>query len=61
MQLPLQLDDRTGQTLQEQLFRQIRWLILKGSLKPGLALPSTRELSMQLGISRNTVLLSYER
>ncbi len=35
--------------------------IVKGQLKAGDPLPGTRELSMQMGISRNTALLAYER
>lgn len=48
-------------TLQCQAFEQIRKLILNGRLKPGMMLPSTRQLSQTLKISRNTVSLAYER
>jgi GntR family transcriptional regulator / MocR family aminotransferase len=61
MQLPLKLERQSGQTLQNQLFEQIRSLILSGKLKPGTAMPATRSLSEQLGVSRNTVLLAYDR
>ncbi|ADE14256.1 regulatory protein GntR HTH [Nitrosococcus halophilus Nc 4] len=61
MQLPLKLERRSKQTLQSQLFEQIRGLILSGKLKPGTPMPATRSLSEQLGVSRNTVLLAYDR
>lgn len=47
--------------LQAQLFEQIRAMIHDGQLKSGQALPATRALSEQLGVSRNTVVLAYDR
>jgi GntR family transcriptional regulator/MocR family aminotransferase len=44
-----------------QLYRQIRDAILDGRLRAGDSLPSTRELTQHLRVSRNTVLLVYER
>jgi GntR family transcriptional regulator/MocR family aminotransferase len=61
MQLPLKLERQSSQTLQSQLFEQIRGLILSGKLRPGTLMPATRSLSEQLGVSRNTVLLAYDR
>ncbi|CAB1276350.1 MocR-like pyridoxine biosynthesis transcription factor PdxR [Candidatus Nitrosacidococcus tergens] len=61
MQIPLKLKHRSHQTLQNQLFDQIRNLILSGKLRPGMVMPASRILSEQLGISRNTVMLAYER
>ncbi len=61
MQLALKLDPRSGKSLQSQLFESIRQLILSGQLKVGAVLPATRALSEQLHVSRNTVLLAYER
>ena len=61
MQIPLQLRQDSKETLQAQLFAQIRTHILEGRLSPGLPMPATRELSEQLSVSRNTVLLAYER
>lgn len=60
-ELPLQIDSSLEQGLQSQLFSEIRRLLLGGYLRPGAALPATRELAAQLGVSRNTVLLAYER
>jgi GntR family transcriptional regulator / MocR family aminotransferase len=46
-------------SLQEQLYRALRGAIVSGALKPGTRLPSTRALSEQMNLSRNTVLNSY--
>jgi len=42
------------------LHRQIRSAIIDGRLAAGVRLPTTRELALQLGVSRNTVLAAYE-
>jgi len=61
MSLSLRIDAQADVPLQAQLFEQIRRLILSGRLAPGAPMPATRELSAQLGVSRNTVVLAYER
>ena len=61
MELSLLLDKNSQGTLQAQLFEQLRQLILKGRLKPGMPLPPSRQLSERLRISRNTVTLTYDR
>ncbi len=43
------------------LHRQIRAAIIDGRLAAGLRLPTTRELSARLGVSRNTVVAAYEQ
>ena len=53
--------DRSGETsLQRQLYQTLKDGILSGRLKAGEALPSTRELSAELGVSRNTVGAAYD-
>jgi len=47
--------DRTG-----ALHRQIRAAIIDGRLAAGVRLPTTRELALTLGVSRNTVVAAYE-
>jgi GntR family transcriptional regulator/MocR family aminotransferase len=47
--------------MQNQIYWQIRKLILGGYLRPGQSVPATRLLSEQLGVSRNTVSIAYER
>jgi GntR family transcriptional regulator/MocR family aminotransferase len=44
------------QTLQQQLFQRIKHAILTGRLTAGTRLPATRQLAVDLGISRNTVI-----
>lgn len=61
MELPLTLGKSSEETLQAQIFEQIRRLILQGHLKPGMSLPPTRQLSQQFAVSRNTVTIAYDR
>ena len=46
--------------LYAQLARALKRAILQGQLKAGTALPATRVLAAELGLSRNTVLTAYE-
>jgi GntR family transcriptional regulator/MocR family aminotransferase len=59
--LPLKVSPQQKMTLQSQVFDQIRRMILDGRLRSGDFLPTTRTLSEQIGISRNTIVLAYER
>ena len=61
MQIAIHLDASSKVTLQMQIVARIAALIQGGKLKAGAVLPSTRELSGQLGVSRNTVFEAYER
>src|SRR3954463_14809272 len=47
--------------LQQQLYKHVRDLILSSRLVTGMRMPSTRMLAEQCGVSRITVLLTYER
>src|SRR5215475_13045976 len=59
--LPLELD-RGGRTpLAVQIHGAIREAIVAGRLFPGARLPSWRDLAIQLGVSRGTVRVAYER
>ncbi|HZG75127.1 MAG TPA: PLP-dependent aminotransferase family protein [Paenibacillus sp.] len=54
--------DRSSKTsLKEQLITQLRTKILGGDLQAGEALPSTRQLSNDLQVSRNIVLEAYDQ
>ncbi len=61
MQIAIHLDPFSAATLQIQIFEQIAALIRGGQLRPGSPLPSSRELSRQLDVSRNTVSEVYDR
>lgn len=60
MAIPISLDRNLTISLQEQIYSQIRDLILTGRLAARSRLPSSRELARDLGVSRNTVLFAYE-
>src|SRR4029450_1147637 len=59
--LLLRLDAEAQQPLNQQIYQGLRSAILNGRLHVGARLPSSRELAMDLAISRNTVLIAYER
>ena len=54
----LELDGRGSR--QAQLTRALKEAVLSGRLHSGARLPATRALAGELGLSRNTVLASYE-
>lgn len=58
--LAVNLHDKSDLPTYLQLANQIREAILSGQLLPGARLVSTRVLSYELGISRNTALHAYE-
>lgn len=60
MQLPLRVDENSDESLQSQIFEQIRTLIEDGRLQPGARIPASRSLATDLGVSRNTVVLVYD-
>jgi GntR family transcriptional regulator/MocR family aminotransferase len=47
--------------LQVQIRTQVVDAILAGTLRPSMDMPSSRSLAAELGISRNTVILSYQQ
>ncbi|MDO4231982.1 MAG: PLP-dependent aminotransferase family protein [Lautropia sp.] len=50
-----------GMSLQEQVRQMLVAVILEGLLPASALLPSTRELSLSLGVSRNTIIIVYQR
>ncbi len=60
IQISLLLDRARPETLTAQLVGQMRDAIRVGRITPGARLPSSRRLSEQLGIGRNTVVRAYE-
>ncbi len=53
--------DRALGSLSDQVYQQIRSFILSGQLEQGDRLLPSRVLSEELGVSRNTVTLAYDR
>ncbi|MCE7982808.1 MAG: PLP-dependent aminotransferase family protein [Caldilinea sp. CFX5] len=49
------------QSLYQQLYDGLRQAILSGRLRAGMRLPSTRDLSTVLGVSRNTTMATFEQ
>src|ERR1700730_4959361 len=60
MSLPIELGRHDDLSLQEQIYRFIRDKVLSGTYACGVRLPSTRDLALDLRVSRTTVLLAYE-
>ncbi|MCG8325390.1 MAG: PLP-dependent aminotransferase family protein [Thiotrichales bacterium] len=61
MQITVNLDSHSRVSLQSQVFDSIREQILTGQLKSGMLMPSTRLMSEQLSVSRNTIIFAYQR
>src|SRR5271167_3017706 len=60
MQLPVLLDRSRTDSLTSQLAEQLRDAIRRNRIGGGTRLPSSRRLSEQLSISRNTVVRAYD-
>ncbi len=56
----IELDRASEQPLKRQIYQKLKERIMSGQIKSNDALPSTRELSQFLGVSRNTVGESYD-
>ncbi len=57
----LAVDPHSGVPLTRQLYDLLRHHIIRGGLPVGTRLPSSRTLSQQLAIGRNTVLAAYDQ
>ncbi|MCZ6775997.1 MAG: PLP-dependent aminotransferase family protein [Ignavibacteria bacterium] len=57
----IDLDRGSHIPLYRQLYDSLRQAILTGQLQPGQRLPATRDLSVELGISRNTALNALDQ
>lgn len=58
---PLDLESQKELPLYSRVYAQVRDAILEGKLEPGTRLPSTRTLSHDLDLSRNTVLKAFDQ
>jgi GntR family transcriptional regulator len=55
------VDLNSAEPLEEQIRREIQQAVALGTIKPGDALPSVRQLAGDLGIHWNTVARAYRR
>ncbi len=56
----IQLDRKGGEPLYGQIANHVRRLIQTEVLKPGVKLPATRELAVDLGVDRATIVAAYD-
>jgi GntR family transcriptional regulator/MocR family aminotransferase len=56
----IHIDTNADESLQSQIRRHMLEGIFVGSFAGGMRLPSSRKLAVQLGVSRNTVMLVYQ-
>ncbi|MCM3736734.1 PLP-dependent aminotransferase family protein [Bacillus cytotoxicus] len=61
MELTIPLDSKNKTPLYIQIYNYIKKEILQGNIEVGSRLPSHRNLSLQLGVSRNTVEYAYQQ
>src|SRR5215213_4578779 len=59
--LPFVIDRGAKASLSSQIYTGLRDAIRQGTLDHGARLPSWRDLAVQLGVSRGTVRVVYER
>lgn len=59
--LGVALEQDTRKPAYEQLYEQLRDLILTGRLQSGARLPSTRSFAKELGLSRTTLIAAYDQ
>lgn len=57
----VRLDRRKSVSLTAQLYHSLRMAIQSGLLSKGFRLPSTRDLALQLSVSRTTVINAYDQ
>ncbi|MEM6912581.1 MAG: PLP-dependent aminotransferase family protein [Pseudomonadota bacterium] len=61
MKLPITINRGGDVSLQEQIRRELLQCIVTGALPPGTRVPSSRQLSEELALSRNTVAAAYQK
>ncbi|EHM2229360.1 MocR-like pyridoxine biosynthesis transcription factor PdxR [Salmonella bongori] len=59
--LLVRMQQEQNEFLHKRLYNALRHAILDGSLPPHSRLPASRDLASELGISRNTILTTYEQ
>ena len=56
----IRIDMKSDNPLYEQIIEQIKYHVMKGSLEPGVSIPSVRKLALELNITPGTVAKAYQ-
>ena len=55
------VDRKSGDPIFRQIYQSIREQIVDGSIEEGARLPASRNLAVEIGVSRSTVVTAYEQ
>ena len=58
--MELEIDVTSAEAVYEQIVRQVEHAVRQGTLVPGMALPSIRQLADDLDLNHNTVAKAYK-
>ncbi len=56
----IKLDLKRDTPIYEQIIEQVKFHVVKGNIKPGMAIPSVRKLALELKITPGTVAKAYQ-
>lgn len=56
----IRLDLKRDTPIYEQIVEQVKYHVVKGNIKPGMAIPSVRKLALELNITPGTVAKAYQ-
>lgn len=56
----IKLDLKRDTPIYEQIVEQVKFHVVKGNIKPGMAIPSVRKLALELKITPGTVAKAYQ-
>lgn len=56
----IRLDLKRDTPIYEQIIEQVKYHVVKGNIKPGMAIPSVRKLALELNITPGTVAKAYQ-
>ena len=56
----IRLDLKRETPIYEQIVEQVKYHVVKGNIKPGMAIPSVRKLALELNITPGTVAKAYQ-
>ena len=56
----IRFDLKRDTPIYEQIVEQVKYHVVKGNIKPGMAIPSVRKLALELNITPGTVAKAYQ-